>query len=154
NSTARTPTEKAHMGTILHRRITTIKSGQRVGELGVECEWLMPDGSTILREHTRFVFQAPDERLRMIDRVTTLTALNAEVIFHDNKEGLFALRVARALEQPNETRDIFLDATGRPGATPVVNNVGATGLYLSSEGKTGDDVLGTRGRWAALAGKL
>jgi hypothetical protein len=31
---------------------------------------------------------------------------------------------------------------------------GVSGLYRSSEGKTGDDVWGTRGRWTTLSGKV
>ncbi len=152
NSTTRTPAEQARMGTIRQRRITAVRNGQRQGELAVECDWLMPDGRVLLNERTRFIFHAPDDRLRMVDRVTTLTALDSDVLFNDNKEGLFALRVARSLEQANNTRDIFFDARGQAGATPVVNNEGATGSYHSSEGQTGDDVLGTRGRWATLSG--
>jgi hypothetical protein len=35
-----------------------------------------------------------------------------------------------------------------------LDNAGVTGLYHTSEGKEGDAVWGTRGRWCALAGKL
>lgn len=154
NSTARTPEEKTRMGTILHRRITALKGGRTQGELSVECDWMMPDGQTILREYTRFIFYAGNGHLRMLDRQTTLTALDREVLFRDNKEGLMALRVARSLEQPTTTRDIFLDANGQAGTVPIENNEGATGRYVSSEGKTGDDVFGTRGRWAMLSGKV
>jgi hypothetical protein len=154
NSTARPPAEKARMGTILHRRITAMKDGNTQGELAVECEWIMPDGTPILLERTRFIFHTGSGQLRMVDRLTTLTALNREVLFGDSKEGLMAVRVARPLEQPTETRDIFLDASGKPGTERIVNNEGATGRYLSSEGKTGDDVIGTRGRWVALSGNI
>ena len=36
----------------------------------------------------------------------------------------------------------------------VLDNAGVTGLYHSSEGKEGDAVWGTRGRWVALSGRL
>jgi hypothetical protein len=36
----------------------------------------------------------------------------------------------------------------------VLNNDGVTGSYLSSEGKKGDDVWGTRGRWVSLSGTV
>jgi hypothetical protein len=35
-----------------------------------------------------------------------------------------------------------------------MDNTGVSGLYRSSEGKTGDAVWGTRGRWAMLTGKV
>jgi len=154
NSNARTPTEKGRMGTIFHRGITSLKNGKTRGELEVECEWVMPDGKKILVEKTRFVFHAVNKTLRMIDRITTLTALDQEVIFHDNKEGLIAIRVARPLEQTTNVADKYIDINGKLTLSSIVNNEGVTGQYLSGEGKTGDAVFGTRGRWASLTGKI
>ena len=64
------------------------------------------------------------------------------------------LRVTRALEQPATQPEIFTDAGGKATPVPVLNNEGVTGLYHSSEGKTGDAVWGTRGKWTALSGKI
>ena len=153
NSTARTAEEKKHMGTTLQRRIVSTKNGKERGELEVETDWLGPDGKTILREHTRFVFHAAAS-LRGVDRITTLTALDQRVVFKDSKEGLFGLRVRRELEQPSTESLVFTDDQGRPTAVPKMDNTGVTGLYSSSEGKTGDDVWGTRGRWAILTGSV
>jgi len=153
NSTARTAAEKAHMGTTLHRRIVSTKNGKERGELEVETDWLGPDGKAILREHVRFVFHAAPG-LRAIDRITTLTALTQRVVFRDSKEGLFGLRVRRELEQPSTESLVFTDDQGRPTSVPKMDNTGVTGLYRSSEGKTGDDVWGTRGRWAILTGMV
>jgi len=36
----------------------------------------------------------------------------------------------------------------------VLDNAGVTGSYTSSEGKTGDAVWSTRGRWTMLTGKI
>src|SRR5436309_3825172 len=87
------------MGTILHRTVRGAKSGRGEGTLDVTAQWVNSQGKPLLREDTRFVFRAADG-LRAIDRITTLTALDAPVTFTDNKEGLIGLRVARALEQP------------------------------------------------------
>lgn len=153
NSTARTAEEKTHMGTTLQRRIVATKNGKDRGELEVETDWLGPDGKTILKEHVRFIFHAA-AGLRSIDRITTLTALDQRVAFHDSKEGLFGLRVRRELEQPSTESLTFTDDQGRPTSVPKMDNAGVTGLYRSSEGKTGDDVWGTRGKWAILAGTV
>ena len=37
---------------------------------------------------------------------------------------------------------------------PVLDNTGVTGKYVSSEGKQGDDVWGTRGKWNMLGGTV
>ena len=67
---------------------------------------------------------------------------------------MFGLRVARQLELPSKTAEVFTDASGRPTAVPALDNTGITGMYTSSEGKKGDDVWGTRGRWTMLTGRI
>jgi Methane oxygenase PmoA len=153
NSTARTAEEKTHMGTILHRRIVSTRNGKDSGELEVETEWIMPDGKASLRENTRFIFRA-GPNMRAVDRVTTLTTLGQRVVFRDSKEGLLGMRVRRELEQPSNESLVFTDDAGRPTSVPKMDNTGVTGIYRSSEGKTGDNVWGTRGRWTTLSGKV
>ncbi|HEX9483370.1 MAG TPA: DUF6807 family protein, partial [Gemmatimonadaceae bacterium] len=48
----------------------------------------------------------------------------------------------------------FVDATGRATTVAVLDNTGVTGQYTSSEGKVGDAVWGTRGRWTMLTGTV
>ncbi|MGA9767531.1 MAG: PmoA family protein [Blastocatellia bacterium] len=140
-------------GTIRHRRIIRAASGKERGELEVEMDWLTPAGKPVLKEETLFIFHAEPNQ-RAIDRITKLTALNERVVFKDNKEGVLGMRVARQLEQPSDKPDVFTDATGKATSVPKMDNAGVTGRYLSSEGLSGDDVWGTRGRWAMLTGRI
>ncbi len=126
----------ARMGTIHHRRIVEATGGHDRGELAVEAEWIDGAGSPIIREQTRFVFRGSSD-MRSIDRITTLTAIAPKVLFRDNKEGTLGIRVARELEQP----DSKAEAT-------------VSGLYVSSAGKRGDAVWGTRGPWTLLGGRI
>ena len=153
NSVALTAEQRTKMGTIRQQRVTQAASGKDRGKLSVETDWIMPDGQTILHEATTFVFQA-GPNLRVIDRITTLTALDSRVVFHDDKEGMIGLRVRRELEQPSTEPLVFTDSSGRPTTVKVLDNTGVTGQYRSSEGKTGDAVWGTRGRWTMLTGKV
>ena len=137
NSDAIKKEDESKMGTIFHRKIVDTKSGADRGELAVETEWIGGDGKPLLREQTRFIFQGTPES-RTIDRVTTLTALDQRVVFKDNKESTLGIRVARGLEQPD----------------PKLDNSGVTGEYISSEGRRGDAVWGTRGRWTLLGGTV
>jgi hypothetical protein len=138
-------------GTILHRAVRRAESGPGQGVLEVTAEWVDAQGAALLREDTRFVFRAgPDART--IDRVATLTALGRAVTFTDAKDGLLGLRVARALEQPTTTPEVFTDAAGHATAVPVLNNRGVTGHYRNSEGLEGDAVWGTRAHWCMLSG--
>jgi hypothetical protein len=151
NSTAIKPDDADKMGTIVHRAVNATSSGPGEGMLDVTTEWVDSRGVALLRENARFVFRARTD-LRTIDRVTTLTALDRPVFFNDDKEGVIGLRVARALEHPSSTPEKFTDASGRATTVAVLDNTGVTGRYLSSEGKEGDAVWGTRGRWATLSG--
>ncbi len=150
NSTALPLERQKKMGTVLHRRISL--PGEK-NELQVEADWVMPDGETILRETTTFSFTG-GPKLRAIDRTTKLSALQKPVVFRDNKEGLLGIRVRRELEHPSNEPLAFTDASGQPTRIKVLDNTGVSGLYLSSEGKTGDDVWGTRGRWTMLTGNV
>jgi Methane oxygenase PmoA len=153
NSTVRTAAEKSKMGRIEHRRIVSAKNGKDSGELEVEMDWLMPDDSVILHERTKFIFYGLGN-VRSIDRLTTLTALDRRVIFNDSKEGMLGLRVRRELEQRSKEPILLTDASGHPAAQPVLDNSGVSGQYRSSEGLRGDEVWGTRGRWAILSGTV
>jgi len=153
NSTAIKDSAAPHMGTILHRAVRGVRSGAGEGTLDVTNEWVNYRGHALLREDTRFVFRARPG-VRLIDRVTTLTALDSAVSFADDKEGLIGIRVARGLEQPSTTPEKFVDASGRVTDVPMLDNTGVTGKYVSSEGKEGDAVWGTRGRWTMLTGSL
>jgi methane monooxygenase PmoA-like len=151
NSYAIKEKDQPHMGTIFHRGITKAQSGNGEGVLEIAADWVKPDGKPLLREATRFVFHA-GRNLRAIDRITTLTALDTTVTFHDNKDGMLGLRVRRELEQPADKPEVFTDASGRATAVPVLNNDGVTGRYRSSEGLEGDSVWSSRARWTTLSG--
>ena len=153
NSVALPPEQRLKMGMIAQRRITRVTHGKDRGELSVETDWIMPGGQPIMREATTFVFHS-GPNLRAIDRITTLTALDKRVLFHDDKEGLIGMRVRRELEQPTNEPLAFTDSSGRPTTVKVLDNTGVTGQYRSSEEKTGDAVWGTRARWTMLTGKV
>jgi hypothetical protein len=153
NSEALKPEERAKMGVIVHRKIVDAKGGAESGRLVAELDWVGPGGITLLHERAEFVFRG-DAEGRSVERTSTLTALDTRVTFNDNKEGFFGMRVARQLEQPSNTPEVFTDANGKATAVPVMDNIGVTGRYVSSEGKKGDDVWGTRGRWTMLTGQI
>jgi methane monooxygenase PmoA-like len=153
NSDALTPDDGAKMGTILHRRIVSATSGGDRGELVTESDWVLPDGTTLLRERTQFVFSG-DSGMRSIERIATLTALDTRVVFADAKDGMLGMRVSRQLEQPSNEPLAFTDIAGRVTHVPAMDNTGISGEYTSSEGKKGDAVWSTRGRWTMLTGVI
>ncbi|OYX15957.1 MAG: hypothetical protein B7Z16_12405, partial [Algoriphagus sp. 32-45-6] len=153
NSDAIPAEKKSGYGTIRHKGVKTmIEKGNRA-ELEAEMDWLAPNGEILLKETTRFVFISEGGK-RSIERISTLSAQNQPVSLKDNKEGMFAIRVARELEHPSNKPELFTDANGIATAVPTLNNEGVTGKYLSSTGKVGDDVWGTRGTWVNLSGEI
>jgi hypothetical protein len=89
-----------------------------------------------------------------VDRISTLTALDKPVVFKDAKDGMLGLRVRRELEQPSTETATYTDASGQPTTVKAMDTNGVTGWYRSSEGKAGDAVWSTRGRWTTLTGKV
>lgn len=76
------------------------------------------------------------------------------VLFQDNKEGAFAIRVTRELELPSEKPVTLTDAHGNITDVKKMDNTGVDGNYHSSEGIEGDEVWGTRARWMKLGGTV
>ncbi|MCH7859491.1 MAG: PmoA family protein [Candidatus Marinimicrobia bacterium] len=115
------------MGTIEHREILMAQGN----DLAVTMDWVKPGGKTLLLEDTRFVFQA-EPNLRIIDRITTLTALDERAVFNDTKEGMTGLRVTRALEHPTDEPLRLTNASGVATEVPIMDNDGVKGAYLTS----------------------
>jgi hypothetical protein len=153
NSDAIKPEDRKKMGTVVHRAIVSAADGPERGELVTAADWVMPDGSVALQQQTTYGFSGTDTT-RAIDLTITLTAQGARVSLADNKEGVLGLRVTRALEEPSSKPEVFTDASGRPTTVPSLDNTGVNGVYLTSEGKKGSAVWGTRGKWCTLAGEV
>ena len=145
--------DRHRYGQILHLETIGMESGDEEGRLSVSADWVGPDGAVLLEEKTLYQFRAEDGR-RIVDRITTLTASDEEVLFRDNKEGMFALRVTRALEHPENSPAVFTDENGKATDVPVLDNEGVTGHYINSEGVEGGDCWGKRARWMTLRGKI
>jgi hypothetical protein len=153
NSDAIKPDERPKMGTIVHKAVTDVRSGAEKGELETDMDWVLGNGTVVLKEHTLHVFRG-GPGWRSVDRITRLTAQGERVSLTDNKEGVLGLRVARQLEMPSKKPEVFTDASGRATTVATLDNAGVNGDYLTSEGKTGDAVWGTRGKWCTLSAKI
>ena len=152
NSTAIPAERRAHYGTIVHDRIVKKTAAGKEATLEESAQWKGPDQLPLLVENTQYRFQATDHAF-IIDRTTTLRALQP-VKFKDIKDGLLGIRVARELELPSEDSIDYLDTNGAIVRGRADGYQGVSGMYLSSEGLTGNDVWGTRARWVTLKGKI
>lgn len=153
NSEAIPAERRDRYGTIYHRSIEKAESGKGKATLVTTSEWVAPDNTVMLKDKTSFDFIADDD-MRIIDRTTTLTAMIDEVKFTDNKEGMFAIRVARELELPSEKPTNLVDAYGVVTRVEKMDNTNVKGNYRSADGVEGKKVWGTRCRWMKLASKI
>ncbi len=152
NSTAIAPEKRGGYGTVRHDQFISKKTEGNKATLTITASWLHPDGHILMKEKTTYVFTVKGKEF-FIDRTSTLTAANEEVIFKDVKDGFFAIRVARELEMPSKEAGIFVDASGNKTSVPQMNNEGVTGMYYNDKGIKGDSVWSTKGRWCVLKGK-
>lgn len=133
NSTARDSTNP--YGTIIQQSYKKIKAGKKQGTLTITADWVNNKGEVLLKETTTYLFSGTVKE-RVIDRKTTLKAAR-DVLLADNKEGLFAIRLAKELEHPD----------------PKMSYVG-TGEYQNDFGTKGKEVWGKRSEWMILRGRI
>jgi len=153
NSEAIAPDKRDGYGTIYHRSIDKTGRGRGTALLVTSSEWKAPDNTILLEEQSSFKFIAL-ENGRIIDRTTTLKAVIDEVNFTDNKEGMFAIRVARELELPTDNPTNLVDAHGVVTRVDKIDNTLVKGDYRSADGVQGKEVWGTRCRWMKLASEI
>lgn len=136
-STAHPPPERYdEFGAVYHREIKEKLVHRGNGRLTVTKDWITLDNIPLLEEETTYVFFGEDSK-RGIDRITKLRALDQDVSFDDDKEGVLGIRLIRELNLPgpNDSDDV-------------------TGWYRSSEGVEGIGVWGTRARCVKLSGRV
>ena len=133
NSKAITPEKSDGYGAIYHQSIKKAKSGKGKASLLTTSVWKSPDNTIMLEEQTGFEFLASGN-VRIIDRTTTLKAVIDEVKFTDNKEGMFAIRVAREIELPSKKPANLMDSHGVVTKVEKMDNTFVKGNYRSAEG--------------------
>lgn len=150
NSSAIPPERKAHYGSVRHKAIRFVGSGADRAEIEMESAWVNQNEEALLKENTRYIFRKEGIFLT-IERVTVLTALQDTVTLKDNKEGLFAIRVAREFEAETDKPDFFIGEDGKQSQTKIVNAGSANGMYRNNRGDMGDDAWGKQASWVVLS---
>jgi hypothetical protein len=116
-------------GRTVFKKLDTMQGGKDSGSLRATFNLVGPDGKTIAEETQAYTFSG-DDKARIIDCEFTITALKDPVKMGDTKEGTFAIRVVKALEEPN-------------------------GRMLNSEGGVGEkQIWGKRASWVDYSGTV
>lgn len=149
NSTLIGAEHKGPFGRIIHQSARIDQEGDKA-LLKTEAVWVGAQKEEMLREKTTYsFFTLPGLPGYAFERTTELTALT-DVTFTDNKEGMFAIRVSRELEQPSTKTETFSDANGVATKVPGNPDGLSKGKYLSSKDLEGDAVWGKQASWIAL----
>lgn len=143
----------ANGGEIKLLEVEKVSPGKGAATIVTRSSWQDPEGNELLSETTEYLFIARGST-RIIDRFTTLKASNGDVLLNDTKEGMFAIRVARQLELQSEGEITVLDQQGNPKEVNGMSVEGISGNYVSSAGKVGSGVWGTRAKWMNLYGNV
>lgn len=115
---------------IKHLEVKEITPGGTKGTLSTVMQWIDKSGNALLQEDRTMTFLINETNEYAIDFDIELTALDKTVVFHDTKEGMFAIRVADWLTEEK-----------------------GTGQYLSSEdAKNEENIWGKRAPWVRLEG--
>jgi hypothetical protein len=114
-------------GRTVFKKLDEMKGGPDSGSIRATFNLVGPDGKTIAEETQAYKFSG-DQAARIIDCEFTITALKDPVKMEDTKEGTFAIRVVKALEEPG-------------------------GKMLNSEGGVGEkQIWGKRASWVDYSG--
>lgn len=148
NSFAIKPEDKPRYGSIRFVKVLSTEANKLV----TLSNWVDNAGNILLEEVTTFEFGG-DVDQRSIVRTAALTA-KQPVIMKGNKEGMLALRMDRAFEEPATKPESFTDANGVVTDVPVLNNDGVNGFYRNSLGNTKGDVWGKRANWTSVDGEI
>jgi hypothetical protein len=137
NEESQTATGKGK-GRVVVERVDKFATGKKSGTVSASFAWKIPSGETLLLESRKMTFYS-DPQLRTIDFDITLSP-QQEVRFGDTKEGMFAMRLAAALEE-EQPKDI---------AEPK-----RTGKMVNAQNKSSEkNVWGKRSEWVDYSGKI
>jgi hypothetical protein len=121
--------EELPKGRTVFRRQEEAKGGADSGTLRADFDLVGPDGKKVAEETQAYAFRG-DLSSRTIDCEFTIRATDGPVKMGDTKEGTFAIRVVKALEDPNVK-------------------------MLNSEGKVGEkEIWGQRANWVDYSGTV
>ena len=125
-------------GKVVLERVDKATTGKKSATLNAIFDWKIPTGETILVETRKMTFYS-DPQFRTIDFDITLSP-QVEVTFGDTKEGMFAIRLAAALEE-DQPKDIPLPKR--------------TGKMTNANNKTSEkNVWGKRANWLDYSGQI
>jgi hypothetical protein len=133
------PKYKGKIGHIFVTKIKSAKGGAKSGEISFSADWKQLDGVVVMNEDRKMTFHSDTGENRIVDFDILLTAKET-VTFGDEKDGVFGIRLAAGLEEPDAK------SPAEPKRTGVMTN--AQGCRLEAE------CWGKRSEWMDFSGTV
>ena len=143
---------KFKYGKILTDSLVVLEVNENSGIFELYNTWKSEKGEILLKEKAIHRITVFDYYWQM-ERSTTLTA-QTEITFTDNKEGLFAIRMAREFQSDLDKKEWILDENLNITEEKVSYNPGKTGNYMGSNGTRASETWGTANEWVLLNGTI
>ncbi len=128
--------KQTNQGVVKLHEVSQIKSGKRSGTIVASFDWSDPKGKLLLTEKRTVTFYAGGDT-RIVD-FDFLLIPSGKIVFGDDKEGFFAVRVNQGLQ---EDKSIGL-MTNSEGAEHEKNIWGKPANWVDFQGKIDDEPLG------------
>jgi hypothetical protein len=137
NFWANEPAGRANnLGKIVLKEVSQAKGGKRSGTIVSSFDWNDPTGKLVLTEKRTMTFYAGGDR-RIID-FDFLLIPNGKVVFGDEKDGLFAVRVHKGLQE-DKSIGRMVNAEGLETEKQVW---GKPSNWVDYQGKVDDEAMG------------
>jgi len=130
--------EEGTVGKTVTTRISAVHSGATHGSFTADTEWRLPDGKLIARDRRVVSITRLNNGGRLLDFDITITPTDGPLVFGDNKDGVFGLRLPDTLAV-------------NPAVKPKVTG---TGHILTSTGMKDGDAWGKRADWVDYWGPI
>ncbi|MEO8594837.1 MAG: PmoA family protein [Candidatus Solibacter sp.] len=125
-------------GKVVLGKVDKFVMNKKLGTISSTHSWQTPSGETLLVENRKMTFY-PDPQSRIIDFDVTLSPV-VEIRFGDTQDGMFALRLAAALEEEQP------EGIAEPKRT---------GKTVNGQNKSGEkNIWGKRSDWVDYSGKI
>lgn len=130
--------EGKNIGKTITTRISGVRSGSQKGGFTADTEWRLPDGKLLAKDRRVITVTALPNGGRLLDFDITITPLDGPLLFGDNKDGVFGLRLPDSLAV-------------NPAVKP---KIAGTGHIVSSTGAVDTAAWGKHADWVDYWGPI
>jgi len=149
NNSNAIPTErKQNYGRIEADSFKILKNNSPAVAFELYSSWRNNQGVKLISEKTIYTLETFDSSWALT-RNTYLIA-DTLVRFGDNKEGLFAIRLAREFQFDTGKADYLVDDDGTASGEKKIMDEGKNGMYFGSNGTKGNDTWATSNEWVQI----